>query len=157
MPSSRHRHQSSLLRQQPAGSSKRLAGGEIGGLPRLPKRSCDAFRQAMARFLAQFVRGDEDENAMWDTLPFLLFLAGFFRRVRLFCLLNVTGDTTASSLGLSHARWHADGLRHRAAAALMKSNCARHPPIDYGAQHVAGNLNRQRVRLFGCTRIELIN
>src|SRR6266536_6467971 len=76
--------------------AQRLAGGEIGGLPGLPKRSRDAFRQPLARFLAQFVGGDEDENTVRDALPFLLLLAGFLCRIRLFCLLNITDDTGAS-------------------------------------------------------------
>ena len=55
--------------------AQRLAGGEIGGLPGLPKRGCDALWQALARFLAQFVGGDEDENTVRDGLPFpFLFL-----------------------------------------------------------------------------------
>src|SRR6516165_6480850 len=112
--------------------AQRLARGEIGGLPGLPKSCCDAFRQALTRLLAQFVGGDEHENTMRDALPFLLLPAGFLYRINLFCFLNVTGDTDAGGLRFSDARWHADRLRlrYRTVAAFMESNCARHLLVD---------------------------
>src|SRR4051794_397136 len=46
--------------------AQRIAGGEVVSLPRLPKRRCDAFWQALARFLAQLVGGNEDEHTVRD-------------------------------------------------------------------------------------------
>ncbi|WP_370990933.1 hypothetical protein [Bradyrhizobium sp. DN5] len=114
--------------------AQRLASGEIVGLPRLPKRSCNAVRQTMPRLLAQFVGRDENDNTVRDALAFRLLLAGLFCRIRLFSLLNVIDDTNASSLGLSDASRDADCLQHRTTVALMMLNCDRHLPIDRSAQ-----------------------
>ncbi|WP_377829595.1 hypothetical protein ACFKHW_08120 [Bradyrhizobium lupini] len=137
--------------------TQRLASGRIVGFAGLPKRRCGAVWQTMPRFLAQFVGRDEDDNTMRDALPLRLLLAGFLCRIRLLGLLDVIDDTNASSLGLTDASRDTDRLQHRASVARVILDRDRHLPSDCGAQQVTRNLDRQRARLLGCTRIELID